>query len=252
MDKPLQLLAYSLPKDPAGKWDAPRVLGESLHQMHNFTVTEFGGRQAIFTASAEGVGALVPGDGNLWNWTHIGAGNQDNPKGARGSSEVKIAFMQAQPACIVAIEPLHGNQVVMYQFGATAQRESRDGSPAPPPAPPPGPTGVRTVIDSQLKGGHALWCADLDGDGLDEIVAGFRDAVGAAPGGVVAYKASGTGPPLVWERHVIDDQAMACEDMACADLDGDGKVDIVACGRSTGNVRIYWNQGKPGEQKAKP
>src|SRR5687767_15190661 len=33
----------------------------------------------------------------------------------------------------------------------------------------------RTVLDEQIKSGHALWCADLDGDGMDEIVMGFRD-----------------------------------------------------------------------------
>jgi hypothetical protein len=28
-----------------------------------------------------------------------------------------------------------------------------------------------------------------------------------------------------------------------ADLNGDGRMDIVAAGRKTGNVRIYWNEG---------
>jgi hypothetical protein len=30
----------------------------------------------------------------------------------------------------------------------------------------------------------------------------------------------------------------------CADLDGDGRIDIVAVGRQTHNGRIYWNLGK--------
>ena len=35
---------------------------------------------------------------------------------------------------------------------------------------------------------------------------------------------------------------MGCEDALAADLDGDGRLDIVAGGRSTHNVKIYWNR----------
>jgi hypothetical protein len=42
-------------------------------------------------------------------------------------------------------------------------------------------------------------------------------------------------------RQVIDDGGMATEDLAIADLNGDKKPDIVASGRATRNVKIYWN-----------
>jgi hypothetical protein len=35
---------------------------------------------------------------------------------------------------------------------------------------------------------------------------------------------------------------MACEDSKVADLDGDGRPDIVASGRSTHNLMVYWNK----------
>jgi hypothetical protein len=41
---------------------------------------------------------------------------------------------------------------------------------------------------------------------------------------------------------VIDDQHMSAEDVAAADLKGDGNIDIVAVGRATHNVTIYWNE----------
>jgi hypothetical protein len=35
---------------------------------------------------------------------------------------------------------------------------------------------------------------------------------------------------------------MATEDLMVGDFNGDGRPDIVAAGRSTRNVRIYWNE----------
>ena len=43
-----------------------------------------------------------------------------------------------------------------------------------------------------------------------------------------------------WRESVLDDQT-ACEDIAIADLDGDGKLDIIAAGRASHNLRILWN-----------
>jgi hypothetical protein len=43
-------------------------------------------------------------------------------------------------------------------------------------------------------------------------------------------------------KHEIDPGGVAIEDLAAADLDGDGRIDIVAVGRQTNNARIYWNR----------
>jgi len=40
----------------------------------------------------------------------------------------------------------------------------------------------------------------------------------------------------------VDDNTMACEDLCLADLNGDGKLDIVASGRGTKNVKVYFNE----------
>jgi hypothetical protein len=37
---------------------------------------------------------------------------------------------------------------------------------------------------------------------------------------------------------------MACEDLQVMDLNADGKLDIVASGRATHNLKVYWNISK--------
>ena len=47
-----------------------------------------------------------------------------------------------------------------------------------------------------------------------------------------------------WESYWIDDNGMACEDLQVADLNADGKPDIIAAGRATKNLKIYWNKSE--------
>jgi hypothetical protein len=43
---------------------------------------------------------------------------------------------------------------------------------------------------------------------------------------------------------MLDPGGVAVEDLAAADLDGDGRIDLIASGRATQNVKIYWNRKK--------
>ena len=98
----------------------------------------------------------------------------------------------------------------------------------------------RTVIDKDLKWGHALALADLDGDGTQELIVGIRDTLNKDnPGGVRLYRQQ---PDKAWKRQLLDPSGVAVEDLTVADLNGDGKPDIIAVGRATGNVTIYWNK----------
>ena len=47
-----------------------------------------------------------------------------------------------------------------------------------------------------------------------------------------------------WTRQIVDPGSVAIEDLAVGDLNGDGKADVVAVGRATHNVKIYWNETK--------
>lgn len=225
---PLRLLAFRIPKDPTkGRW-TPEVIDESLRVMHNFAPVpaKSGKGLDVLTASYEGVHRLSLEAGK-WAKHKVGVGNQDNLKGSRGASEIKQGKLKGGDY-IATIEPWHGNQVVVYTPGKT------------------GEMWTRRVLDDQLKWGHAVWCADLDGDGEDELVIGVRDDLSKAAGqrcGVRVYKAL-DGKGEKWKRMFVDEGGVAVEDLACADLDGDGKLDLVAVGRATKNVRVYRNVGK--------
>jgi hypothetical protein len=228
---PVRLLAFRIPKDPTKDRWTPEVIDESLHVVHNIYPIPAARRRTgmdLLTASYEGVN-LFARDGVKWVKHPIGEGNQDNPNGSRGSSEVKQGTLKNGRPFIATIEPWHGNQVVVYTPPADADKGPWD----------------RHVLDDKLKWGHAVWCADLDGDGGDELIVGVRDNLSDKPGekcGVRIYKATDdTGAK--WERHLLDEGGVAVEDLAAADLDGDGRIDIVAVGRATQNARIYYNRG---------
>ena len=45
-----------------------------------------------------------------------------------------------------------------------------------------------------------------------------------------------------WTTYLLDDGGMATEDLRAADLDADGRLDLIAAGRATNNLKIYWNR----------
>ncbi|HYT91241.1 MAG TPA: VCBS repeat-containing protein, partial [Gemmataceae bacterium] len=229
---PVQITAYRIPKDPVRDRWVPEVLDNKLHVIHNFwpMSAPAGKVTEILAASYEGVTLLTQEQPGKWLNQRIGEGNQTNPKSNRGASEIKLGRLKdGVRKYIATIEPWHGHQVVVYTPWSGPNKRFWD----------------RHVLDERLKWGHGVWCADLDGDGSDELIIGIRDDLSQKPDerrGVRIYKAlDGTGKR--WARHIIDAGGVAVEDLAAADLDGDGRIDIVAVGRQTGNVRIYWNQG---------
>lgn len=137
----------------------------------------------------------------------------------RGSSEVHGGLLGGGRSFLATIEPWHGNQVVIY---------APDERVHPDPSNPGNDT--RTVIDATLDDGHALWVADVDGDGDDEVFAGHR----GKDHRVSAYDFDGK----TWVRTVLDTE-VAAQDLRGGDLDGDGTPDVVAIGGKTHNVVWY-------------
>jgi hypothetical protein len=120
---------------------------------------------------------------------------------------------------IAAIEPWHGNQVAVYRQQAAAPWQRR-------------------IIDDSLVDGHTIWTADLNGDGNDEIIAGFR---GGHRSVFVYYADDAKGER--WSKRVLDDGGISAAACAAADLNGDGRLDVACIGSATANLKWYENLG---------
>ncbi len=148
-----------------------------------------------------------------WNDEVLSAGVSGDPPN-RGASEIHIGHFKDGRRFLASIEPWHGNQVVI-----TPEEE-------------PGALtfGPRLMIDKTLDQGHALWVADVDLDGTDEVFAGCR----GTPQKVVAYHYDGS----TWQTIIIDTE-IAAQDLRGGDLDGDGVPDVIAIGGTTQNIVWY-------------
>ncbi|MBX6314969.1 MAG: VCBS repeat-containing protein [Isosphaeraceae bacterium] len=231
----VRILVYRIPEHPAQDEWPSEVADEDLHTVHNLQIIDADGdgRNDILLAAWEGVFLLRRGSDGKWAKTKLGAGNQE-AKPFKGASEIKLGRLADGRRYLATIEPWHGFQVVVY-------------------TPPKTGDGLwdRHVIDEPVQWGHAVWCSDLDGDGDEELIIGQRDpgkapsSLGTRGPGVFVYDPKGgSSGGLEFTKHVIDDGGVATEDALAADLDGDGRPEIIAGGRATHNVKIYWNRGK--------
>jgi len=94
-------------------------------------------------------------------------------------------------------------------------------------------------IDTITASREGLTLIRRHGDNTDELIFGHSDTPEKF-GVEVWWNLDGNGQN--WRQQVLDAGGMATEDLTVADLTGDGRPDILAGGRATGNVRLYINQ----------
>jgi len=219
---PARLVAFRAPERPKeGSW-VEETIGE-CPLLHGIKVLDFDGDRRSEVLSADNLGVTLfrrePGERGSWSSRVLVAGAPGTaPK--RGASEIQVGRLADGTRFLATVEPWHGTQVAIY----------RADRPFPGSGSGPESFGPRTVIDDTLQDGHALWVADVDGDGDDEVFAGFR-GTGTS---VLAYDFDGHA----WTRTVLD-PATAAQDLRGGDLDGDGTPDFVTIGGKSHNVVWY-------------
>lgn len=203
-----------------GEWKRMQISGKLNGVLHSIAPVEWTpGEWHLLTASFDGLQRLEPRVSGEWKHIPIHPGNAE-PCPRCGSSEVKMGYLGKQ-RFLAAIDPWHGNQVVVYLET--------------------GNSWERIVIEEEMINGHALAVADLDGDGRDEIVGGFR----GKDFRLSVYQAADAAGKQ-WTRSVLNQGGVAGADCKIEDINGDGRPDIVCSGASTGNVLLFENLGKGG------
>lgn len=102
---------------------------------------------------------------------------------------------------------------------------------------------TRHVIDSSSNGADGARTADVNGDGLMDIVSGWEE------GGIArAYLHPGPGHvALPWPAVTVG-SVTDVEDAVFVDLDRDGAMDVVTCSEgNTRQIRVHWAPSSPAD-----
>lgn len=229
----VRIWGYAFPKNPHDSWKRSLV-DSTLHLTHNVEVWEDGpdgSATGLIVASKEG-GQIFRWQKKRWRSVDDEMASNALPilnKGVEGIGEIRRLNGGTS---IATIQPMHGNllQVETGSYTLRKTKKTEDDKQI-------------SVLTDILSQGHALVCGDFLGLGTDQIVAGWRNPNAEQKVGIRLFKPDEQDNI---QGYSLDDSVrMACEDIQAADLDGDGDLDIIASGRATLNVLIYWNNRIP-------
>lgn len=218
MGNGLRLLEYSVPAKPNDKWKFD-VVSDFMHLSHNFHVVNWDAdeEEELIVAGKEGVWHFDRKAGS-WSATQL-----SKPF----AGEVRDGKLPNGKRFIATIEPKHGATSAVY---VEPEKEGETWQPL-------------KVLDRSLKDGHAVVCADFLGVGSDQVVVGWRGMNDPGVPGIKMFTPLDQAGSK-WRETRVSAEDVAVEDMKAADMNGDGKIDLVAAARQTKNLVIFFNQTK--------
>jgi hypothetical protein len=215
-----RVYAYSMPADPKAPWTTSLV-SDFTHASHNFHLINWDNdpEHELLTAAKEGVFWLGRSSGS---WKNRQISNS-------WAGEVRDGKLPSGRRFIATIEPMHGSNVALYTNKTNEKGKA---------------LWDKQTLDQSLKDGHAVVVQDFLGTGSDQIVVGWRAMNPKGSPGVRLF-APMDPEGKEWRATELSGDAVAIEDLKAADLDGDGKPDLVLAGRQTKNLQILWNKTSP-------
>lgn len=222
----VSLVYYLTPSNLEGEWKRQTIDEKIYGVLHRVRPVKWtpGKRDQLLAASFDGIALYEPSGaaGNIqWKKTTLSKGHEEAAPRA-GSSDVAMGQLKKK-RMLASVEPWHGNEVVVYLQDKASKQWKRN------------------VIFTQLTEGHEVCVGDFNGDGLDDIVAGDR-ARGQISTSHVFYAQDDSGQN--WRHEELDPKGMSASGCTVADINRDGKLDIVLIGGATTNIKWYENLGK--------
>jgi len=99
-------------------------------------------------------------------------------------------------------------------------------------------TWTEQVIDNGFAGADAIYVTDLDQDGWPDVLASASD-----PTNSLAWWRNDGASPIHWTRQIIDPAWPFCYEISTADVDGDGRDDLLAGSWDPGTIAWWRNNG---------
>lgn len=221
---------WRVPAKLDGAWTRETLDATLYGQLHDLHPVKWdpGKRDDLLITGFPGIVLYTPsGHGNSLKFDRkvLSPGGAERP--APGDEEVTKGANDVFPLYIkgkrflAAEEPFHGDEIVVYT--------DKHGK------------WERNVIFKGLVQGHEMAVGDLNGDGRDDIVAvDVTNRAHPMPASVhVFYSEDDAGTQ--WRHELVDENNMAGSGVVVADINGDGRPDIVAI--SGNQVKYYENMG---------